>query len=95
MAATDTAAPRRHTFRIRFLIEGVAYTVIPLQPDPTVATRAYRMLKLDARGKTVTNYDVRQSPEGTVERECKGFLRWKSCKHVRTLRAAHMLDQGG
>jgi len=83
------------TFRIRFLIEGVAYTVIPLEPDPAVAARAYRMLRLDARGKAVANYDVRQTPQGTVECECKGFLRWKTCKHVRTLRAAHMLDHGG
>jgi hypothetical protein len=87
---------RERLFQIRFVIEGVSYAVIPLtDTDPRVAVKAYRMKRTDARGKVAASYDVRLSPEGHVTCECKGFLRWGRCKHVRTLQAAGMLGGGG
>jgi hypothetical protein len=88
--ATRTQA-RVKTFRIVFWIEGVAYQVIPLKPDPEVASRAYRFLKRDSRGRITVNYDVHVNGHGP-ECECKGYLRWKKpCKHIRTLIAAGMI----
>jgi hypothetical protein len=82
---------RSRTFRIVFWIEGVAYTIIPLKPDPEVASRAYRFLKRDGRGRATVNYDVHVNGHGP-ECECKGFLRWrKPCKHIKTLAAAGMI----
>jgi hypothetical protein len=96
--ATPAAAPpkarppKRGTFRINFLIEGVAYSVFPLKPDPAVATKAYKLTSRDAKGKVTSDYDVSLSPEGHISCECKGFLRWrKPCKHIRCLAAAGML----
>jgi hypothetical protein len=98
MSATKEAPARARppakskTFRIVFWIEGVAYSVLPLHPDPGVATRAYRLTRRDAKGKVVSAYDVSLSPEGHVACECKGFLRWqRPCKHIRCLAAAGML----
>jgi hypothetical protein len=81
------------TFRIVFWIEGVAYSVLPLKPDPGVATRAYRLTHRDAHGKATSTYDVSLSPQGHVACECKGWLRWlKPCKHIRCLVAAGMIE---
>jgi hypothetical protein len=83
--------PRKRTFRIVFWIEGVPYTVIPLKPDPQVASRAYRFLKRDGKGRVTANYDVHLNGHGP-QCECKGFLRWKKpCKHIKTLAAAGMI----
>jgi hypothetical protein len=88
-AAVKQARPR--TFQIIFMIEGVRYAVVPLQPDPGVASRAYRFVKRDARGRVTANYDVHVNGFGP-ECECKGYLRWrKPCKHILTLVAAGMI----
>jgi hypothetical protein len=85
--------PPRNTFRIRFLIEGSWYAVVPLRPDPAVARKAYRMAKLGAKGETTAEYDVSVSAEGHPACECKGWLRWqKPCRHLRTLAAAGMIE---
>jgi hypothetical protein len=84
---------RQRTFRIVFFIEGVAYTVIPLKPDPAVASKAYRLTKRDARGRVTACYDVHVNGHGP-ECECKGYLRWrKPCKHIKTLVAAGMIPE--
>src|SRR5262245_22726601 len=82
---------RSRTFRIVFWIEGVAYQVIPLKPEAPVASRAYRFIKRDKKGRVTANYDVHVNGHGP-ECECKGFLRWRRpCKHIRTLAAAGMI----
>jgi hypothetical protein len=97
MPATAPAArprPKRPkgTFRIVFEIEATPYEVVPLKPDPAVATRAYRVIKRDAQGKVAATYDVSLSAEGYLACECKGFLRWqRPCRHMRCLSAAGML----
>jgi hypothetical protein len=74
-------------FRIRFIIEGLEYAIVPLQPDLAVASKAYRFIKLAGDR---TTYDVHLGEHG-AECECKGFLRWrKPCKHIKTLVAAGM-----
>ena len=79
-------------FSIRFLIEGIPYAVVPLTDiHPDVATKAYRIQKLDAEGHATEVYDVRLSPEGFIECSCLGNLRWRHCKHQETLQAAGML----
>lgn len=95
MSTVAAEAPRKQarvkTFRIVFWIEGAAYQVIPLKPDPEVASKAYRFLKRDSRGKVTANYDVHVNGHGP-ECECKGYLRWrKPCKHIKTLAAAGMI----
>jgi hypothetical protein len=85
--------PPRNTFRIRFLIEGAWYSVVPLKPDPAVARKAYRMAKLGPKGERDAGYDVSISAEGHPNCECRGWLRWnKPCRHLRTLAAAGMLE---
>ena len=74
-------------FTITFSIGENRYFVLPLAPHPEVAGRAYRFKK-QTGDKEV--YDVRQAEHGP-ECDCKGFLRWGHCKHVRTLKAAGML----
>ena len=94
---TTPAAPKQRRqrprlFKIRFVIEGLTYAVVPLRDlDPAVATKGYRVQRTDPAAKETSSYDVRLTPEGHVECECKGFLRWRHCKHVRTLVAAGML----
>ena len=101
MSATcTTPAPRRQRpqrqrlFRCTFHIEGMDYHVWPLADiDATVAVKAYRMTRHDEQGKVAACYDIRLSPAGFIECECKGFLRWKHCKHVRTLQAMGCLPK--
>jgi hypothetical protein len=84
---------RQRSFKIRFIISGVTYSVIPLKPDPAVASKAYRFIKRDGKGRVVANYDVHVNGHGP-ECECKGYLRWrKPCKHIRTLIAAGMIPE--
>jgi hypothetical protein len=45
------------------------------------------MTRRDGEGQDALSYDIRLSPDGFVECECKGYLRWQHCKHVRTLQA--------
>jgi hypothetical protein len=80
--------PKPATFRITFTIGADVYLVCPLEPDPDVATAAFR-LKKQTGDRAV--YDVRLTP-AYVECDCPGFQRWRRpCKHVRTLVAARML----
>jgi hypothetical protein len=95
VSTVSTEAPRTQarvkTFKIVFWIEGVPYQVIPLKPDLQVASKAYRFLKRDKRGKLTANYDVSLNEHGP-QCECKGFLRWRRpCKHIKTLAAAGMI----
>jgi hypothetical protein len=70
------------------LIEGVAYLVVPLLPDPAVASKAYRLQK---QGGGRACYDIRLDEYGP-HCECLGFLRWhKPCKHIPSLQTAGML----
>jgi hypothetical protein len=80
-------------FSITFRIEGVSYGIVPLRDvGPDTAKKAFRFLKKDPTGRVIERYDVRQDPAGHVECCCKGFLRWRYCKHVQTLTAAGMIE---
>ena len=92
-ASAKPRLPAKNHFRIRFLVEGTWYAVLPLKPDPGVARKAYRMSKLDARGRVTAEYDVSISAEGHPACECRGWLRWqKPCRHLHTLAAAGMIE---
>jgi hypothetical protein len=85
MAALSMAV---NTFRITFNIRDTDYAVMPLEPDPAVASKAYRLTKQGGDGAC---YDVHLDEYGP-HCECLGFLRWnKPCKHIRTLQVAGML----
>jgi hypothetical protein len=78
------------TFRILFEAGGERYAVIPLRPDPEVASHAARLKKSDG-----TTYDVRLDTEsGLPVCECPGYVQHglckdgKGCVHVRMLVAA-------
>ena len=69
-------------------IEKTEYLVIPLTPDPRVASKAYRLIK---QGGDEAAYDVHVNEHG-AHCECLGFLRWnKPCKHIRVLQAAGII----
>jgi hypothetical protein len=78
-------------FRITFQTGDDEYLVIPLQPDPAVARKAFRLRKQTDDRQV---YDVRMTPAGP-ECDCPGWLVRRRCKHVRMLRAAGMLDEPG
>jgi hypothetical protein len=97
------AKPRRQrkakpgTFRIIFETGKDRYAVIPLQPDPDVATHAVRLRKPDG-----TTYDLRVDTEsGRPVCECPGFVQHglcksgQGCRHVRMLVAAKMFPAFG
>ncbi len=70
------------------LIRDMVYAVIPLDADPGVAHKAYRLSK---QGGDRAIYDVRLDEHGP-HCECLGFLRWnRPCKHIRTLQGAGIL----
>lgn len=88
MVAKTEIRRKAATFRITFRIGGHEYVVIPLQPHPGVARKAYRLKKQGGDGAV---YDVHVNQHGP-QCDCRGFLRWnKPCKHIRTLQAAGML----
>jgi hypothetical protein len=83
--STSTA----QTFRIFFVIERLLYSVTPIAVQPAVARKAFR----------VTKHDGHEGPPflvtaGHVHNHCTclGFKGNRSCRHVRTLKAARMLD---
>jgi hypothetical protein len=82
---------RKRFFHVTFTIEGVHYRVYPLQADPSVAVKAFRFKKL-TDGAT---YDIRHDPAGFIECDCKGFQRWRHCKHCQTLTALGLLPANG
>lgn len=76
-------------FRITFSHGSDSYTVIPLDTDPQVAKKAFRLRKQTGDRQV---YDVRLTNHGP-ECDCKGFLYRKRCKHIHMLQAARMLDR--
>jgi hypothetical protein len=92
--ATAQRSRRKRVFRCTFSIEGIEYTVHPIVGvDATVAVKAYRMTRRNRDGNPADSYDIRLSPAGFVECDCKGFLRWNHCRHVRTLQALGCLPR--
>jgi hypothetical protein len=93
MEATKPRAEKHpRKFSITFLIGGTRYWVVPNPgADLSVALTAYRFLKRDASNKVVASHDVRLTPEGRVECDCRGHCRWGHCRHQETLQAAGML----
>jgi hypothetical protein len=87
MNAKRKSNPIIKLFRITFHCGADEYLVVPLQIDPSTALKAYRLKKLTGEH---TSYQVRLTERG-VGCQCKGFLRWKRCKHIRMLRAAGMI----
>jgi hypothetical protein len=75
-------------FRITFHYADDTYAVVPLRPAPSAARKAFRLRK-QTGGRDA--YDVRLTAAGP-RCDCRGFLRWRRCKHVGMLRAARMLD---
>jgi hypothetical protein len=68
------------------------YNLMPLRNvHPEVAKVAYRLRK-QTGGCEV--YDVRLTPQGHAECDCKGCTRWHHCKHLRMLVALGCLPAG-
>jgi hypothetical protein len=72
--------PKQHIFQWQLAIDGISYAVTRLDPDPAVASRAFRLQKAIDQGGEV--YDVHLSPEGWVSCDCPGHTRWGHCKHA-------------
>ena len=91
-SVTKSRRPQQASrFTITFGIGEDRYFVLPLAVHPEVASKAFRFKK-QTGGKEV--YDVRLAAHGP-ECDCRGFLRWGHCKHVKTLKAAGMLGKSG
>jgi hypothetical protein len=88
MSEPETTRKTVKFFRITFQLGGDEYVVVPLEPNPEVAKRAFRLRKLTGDGGT---YDVRVTEAG-AECDCKGFQFRKRCKHCGMLREAMMID---
>jgi hypothetical protein len=88
MTSPKKTPPVVKLFRITFSYGSDTYAIIPLDPDPQVARKAFR-LKKETGDRQV--YDVRVSERG-AECDCPGFLYRHRCKHTRMLQAARMLD---
>lgn len=84
----DTATDLRNTLKITFTINGKEYGVVPLHPDPEVASKAFRLIK--RHGSDRGNYDVMVDEFGP-QCECWGWLRHRHCKHINALKAAGMI----
>lgn len=84
-------SPRRQSpdgLQIMFRIRDLTYVVEPLDPDPRVARKAYRLSK---QGDDWAVYDVHVDEDGP-HCECLGHLRWLTpCKHIRALQRAGMI----
>jgi hypothetical protein len=64
------------------------YLVSRLQPDPDVASKAFRLVKQSGNREVYDVYLDRYGPHC----DCLGYLRWsKPCKHIRSLEAAGVL----
>jgi hypothetical protein len=78
------------TFKIRFLLDGMWYAVTPLQPDPRVMLKAFRLQLLTVDGNS---YDVGITAAGKPSCECLGWLNFgRPCRHLRMLHAAGMIQ---
>jgi hypothetical protein len=75
-------------FRITLGYGGDTYTIIPLDPDPAVASKAFRLRKHTGDRRV---HDVRLTGDG-AECGCPGFTHSRRCEHCDMLRAARMLD---
>jgi hypothetical protein len=78
-------------FRITFTYGSDTYTVIPLDPDPAVASKAFRFHK---HSDDQPVYDIRETDHG-AECDCTGFTYRGHCRHIRMLLLARMIDQPG
>jgi hypothetical protein len=82
--------PVSGTIQIYLRINGQLYAARPMQTDPAVTKRAWRLRKADGRV-----YDVRQTPFGP-ECDCPDFIFRHShtpggCKHCMALVAATLI----
>ena len=75
-------------FRLTLQLGNDTYAVVPLNPHPSVARKAFRLRKQTGNRNV---YDIRLTPYGP-ECDCPGFIYRRRCKHVRALAAARMLD---
>ena len=75
-------------WRTTLVIRDREYAVTPLDADPAVAQKAYR---LEKQGGDRAVYDVHLDEHGP-HCECLGFLRWnRPCKHILSLQGAGMI----
>lgn len=83
---------RRHSVDLTLSIDGAAYSVRPIPPDPLDGIRAFRLRKSDG-----TLYDVAQTQFGP-ECDCPDFVFRRAgldpdgCKHVRAMTALGLID---
>jgi hypothetical protein len=81
--------------RLTLFINGTACGVVPLQPDPDAASKAYRLRKSDG-----TAYHVAQTVNGP-SCDCPDFTFNRDgidpggCKHCRALAAVGLFDREG
>ena len=81
--------------KVRFFRDRAADVRVFLETNrrihPEVALKAFRLKKRDAQGNAVASYDVHLTPQGHIECECQGWLRYGHCRHQETLQAAGMM----
>jgi hypothetical protein len=75
-------------FRLTLHLGDDIYAVIPLNPDPSVARKAFRLRKQTGDRNV---YDIQLTERGP-KCECRGFSYRRRCKHIRALSGARMLD---
>lgn len=88
MSTPKKARKRGNSFRITFSYGTDTYAVIPLNPDPAEARKAFQLRKQTGDRQV---YAVRLTNQGS-QCNCKGFTYRQRCKHIRMLNTAKMLD---
>jgi hypothetical protein len=64
------------------------YALVPLDPDPDVATRAWRLWTQDRK----SFYDVAVCPKGYLSCSCADHVyRARECKHLQALRTLELI----
>lgn len=90
---TLPAPPRGRFFLLSLSIDGSPYDVRPIDADPSVSPRAFRLTKPDG-----TRYDLAQTPYGPTC-DCPDFIFRRDgidpngCKHVRALVSCGLIQR--
>lgn len=69
------------------------YRLERLEPDAQIATRAWRLYKLDKNLKVIATYDVSKLVGGRLTCECQDESRRNpgNCKHLKSMREQGLL----
>ena len=89
---TTVADTARIFIELRIGKRVTLYRLMPLDPDPRVATKAWRLWRPGKNRKLF--YDVAISPEGWLTCTCPDAVyRSRDCKHIRAIRAMGLLPK--